>query len=506
MDLFSNSFIDILINKDPNLTVLQYKENSISNKNLLRDSYTLAKNLSDKGIKKGDRVVFLTEINIEFVKLIYANMMLGTIISIIDPEMGKENFKSKLNQFKPQHTFVDSRLLFINEHPIIKFLLHRYKKNFPFYIKTKNCQVFSVGKKLPIFQKHIALNTTFKSDETEMQLLPNNEQDDFLVIYTSGTTSEPKGVVHSYASVSNSLKHLSQLLKANGDQRIATHLPQFALLGINAGLKVFLWDNRMSSDKKLVFIKENSITTLFGPPSDYLELMQACSKSNVIFPACLKSIYLGSAPVYSAFLKKLVLFCPHIKITCLYGMTENLMTCFVDGREKINYSGSGDLVGKLFQNNKVMINENDNEIGINSDQIFKYYWDTDKKSEVHFTGDLGKLDEKGNLVLTGRKKDMIIRKNFNIYPGLYEPIINNLTGISEAVLIGKYNEHIADEIVYLVIESEIQLNEKWIFKQLSTGDFSIDREAMPDKIIFMKLPRSGRQSKVDKKKIREILE
>jgi acyl-CoA synthetase (AMP-forming)/AMP-acid ligase II len=505
MQLYNNSFIELLQKTVPDKLVLQYKAYNISCGNLLNESYALAQQLSQKGIVKGDRVVFLTEINIDFVKLIYANMMLGTIISIIDPEMGRENFKAKLNQFNPQHAFVDRRLLFINEHPIIKYVLKKVKKDFPFYIKTKNCKVFSIGKKLPVFQKHIPVDIKTLSNSAPLNLMPNNEQDDFLVIYTSGTTNEPKGVVHSYASVSNSLFHLSNLLKSNGDQIIATHLPQFVLLGINAGLKVWLWDNKMSGSKKLEFIIENGITTLFGPPSDYLELMQVCEKSKSAFPLCLKNIYIGSAPVYASFLKKLVVFCQRVKITCLYGMTENLMTCFIDAREKINDKGVGDLVGMPFGNNQITISELDNEIGINSDQKFKYYWNQAPQLGFHFTGDLGRIDDKGRLVLTGRKKDMIIRRHFNIYPGLYEPIINHINGITEAVLIGKYDDGIADEKVYLVVESEIVLTKQFIFDQLTFGKYSIDKEAIPDEIIFMKLLRFGRQNKVDKKAIRAIL-
>src|SRR6185436_13381631 len=92
------------------------------------------------------------------------------------------------------------------------------------------------------------------------------EKEDFLITYTSGTLNEPKGVVHSYSSLANSIKYLAQLLQGNGDKVTATHLPHFVLLGINAGVEVHIWDNRMTPEEKLRFIRQHNVTTLFGPP------------------------------------------------------------------------------------------------------------------------------------------------------------------------------------------------------------------------------------------------
>lgn len=183
-------------------------------------------------------------------------------------------------------------------------------------------------------------------------------------------------------------------------------------------------------------------------------------------------------------------------------MTENLMVTYVDSQEKINADIEGDLVGKPFPNVKLAI-ENDGEISLSSDQLFTSYFHAEKHNGTHFTGDLGKIDEHGRLILHGRKKDMIIRGNFNVYPGLYEPTINKIKGIVEAVMIGFYNSKKADEEIILVVESELNLKAEDIFQKLKTGIYSIDKEAIPDKIIFSKLPRSGRQNKVNRKELAE---
>ncbi len=93
---------------------------------------------------------------------------------------------------------------------------------------------------------------------------------------------------------------------------------------------------------------------------------------------------------------------------------------------------------------------------------------------------------------------MIIRRNFNVYPGLFEPTINKIEGVIESAMIGLYNKEKADEEIVLVVETEYRMSEDTLAGKLRAGQYSIDREALPDRIIFMTLPRSGRQNKVNR--------
>lgn len=499
---YTNSFIENLKQWPEDKVVLVDNNKSITAGELIRDSIAMASRLMDNGVKEGDRVVLVLRPGPDFLKIMYTNMIIRTVVSIIDPEMGRENYEAKFKQFNPQHAFVDSRLVLLNEHPILRYILRKLKPSMPFFPKTKYCTIFTLGRKLPILKKHLHLSTAFT---TSSNLNPNlkkaEPKDDFLVTYTSGTLAEPKGVVHSYESLGETMKLLSDLLGKGENERIATHLPHFMLLGVNAGRLVYIWNNELSPKEKLDFIEKNRITTIFGPPSDFIPMMHFLSNRSKSFPACVKNLYFGSAPVHAAFLSRLAKVCNNVQFTCLYGMTENLMVCVQDGHEKINYKGKGDLVGKPFDGVRLEIQE-DAEVGVSSKQKFKNYWHKNPDTEIHLSGDLGEIDSEGRLALIGRKKDMLIRGNFNIYPGLYEPTINKIPGITEAVLIGVYNDQLADEVVCLVIEAEKHFKIEEVMKLLKSGSYSIDKDALPDKIIFRPLPRLGRQNKVDRKKLR----
>ena len=184
-------------------------------------------------------------------------------------------------------------------------------------------------------------------------------------------------------------------------------------------------------------------------------------------------------------------------------MTEHLITSIADGRQKLNYDCTGDFLGDISDTVEIKINS-DGEILVKSNQLFKHYLGQDEVIDFHSTGDLGFIDSKGSLILTGRKKDMIIRRDFNLYPALYEDTVRKIPGILEAVFIGIYDENSFDEKVYLVIETNT-ISEVEVMHKLKTGIYSIDFEALPDKIIKMEMPRLGRHHKIDKIQIAEII-
>ena len=112
--LYSNFFVASLQNAAPDKVLLEADGKEILTNSLLEGSMAIA--LQQKGVKKGDRVILAVKPDIQFLKIFYANMMIGTIMSIIDPQMGRDNYKAKLLQFDPQVAFVDSRLVLLSVH------------------------------------------------------------------------------------------------------------------------------------------------------------------------------------------------------------------------------------------------------------------------------------------------------------------------------------------------------------------------------------------------------
>jgi len=417
-----NPFIKLLTEKasSESIALVEGKHN-YSYKDLLSYSRRLASLLQAKGLKSGDTAVVACAPGFEFLSIIFATMMLKAKVAIIDPHMGRALYRKKLKQLKPKFAFIDSRLLLLQEHPILRWVYKTFSKNGIYLPHSNAYTTIATGRKLPLV----------------------------------------------------------------------------------AGLKVNIWSEKWSSKQKIEYIEENDIHVLFGPPADYMNLINYCEKTRRKLPSCLQHLLIGSAPAHVAFLRKLDdKIDASTQMTCTYGMTEHLLAASCDGREKIAYTCEGDLLGTLVSSVKISISES-GEILIHSDQLFKKYLGKKAQEGFHSTGDLGILDNQGQLILTGRKKDMIIRKNFNIYPGLYEPTIKKIKGVNEAVLIGIYDESISDERVTLVLEANDSLKKRQIESALRDGEFRINPDALPDNILFRTIPRKGRQDKIDRETLRK---
>jgi len=503
MKFYRTPFLDALLKLPESTIVFSEGNQLVLAGELYQKSMSLAQGLRKKGFQEKDRMVIIVPPGKQFLEIFFAANLLKGMLAIIDPEMGRDNFESKLKQFDAKWIFIDSRLLLLKENALLRYLYLKFSKR-PFYFSfIATASIVATGKKLPLFGNFLRLHKLYASPVKTVSFEEEDDQE-FIVTYTSGTLAEPKGVVHSMASLFKSLTKIKDILASTENVRIAAYLPHFLLMGICSGNPVFLYEREKPAKWMIHFFEKNNITTLFGPPSFYLSLIDYCKKQKSLFPASLQLIILGSAPVHPKFIEILYRVIPaHTKILCLYGMTENLIVCSIDGKDKINSTAPGDVVGKPVEGITLSIAA-DGEILLHSQQLFSKYLHLKERETPHPTGDLGYLTTDGTLVLNGRKKDMIIRRDTNIYPAIYEKTIKNIPGVAEAVLVGIYSDQKHDEEVYLVVEAE-KYSEADLMKLIKSGKYSIDKEALPDKIVFMKIPLSGRQNKVDRKKIREEL-
>lgn len=505
---YRSSILEPLIlaaGKEPQQRVLYTGKRSFTAKELLIKAKHLASQLAKQGMQRDDMTVIAISPGVDFITMMYATIMLRAKVAIIDPEMGKELYQVKFAQLQPKWAFVDTRLLFLQEHPLLRYAYFELAKK-PFYFpKYKGLNIIGCGPWLPLLQKYIRIKKLFKAPYQDIQLTADVNNHEYLITYTSGTVQEPKGVMHSLNALNESIGLLIKLINNKPDDIMATYLPHFALMGIAAQLPIFLYNASLSIEKKLKFFDVNKITILFGPPSDFMPMIKYCEKNHCKLPASFRHILLGSAPVHQSFLKRLAAVCPaDIRLTITYGMTEHLLISTADGMEKMNYNGSGDLVGKPVEGVEIKIAD-DGELMVKSNQLYSKYFHLNDRDEYHASGDLTRTDKNGNILLLGRKKEMIIRSNTNIYPALYEGTIKKIPGIDEAALVGVYNLEKEDEDVFLAVETSREMTKKYVMDKISYGEFQIEKNALPDQIYFMKIPRKGRQHKIDRTKIIELI-
>jgi acyl-CoA synthetase (AMP-forming)/AMP-acid ligase II len=376
-------------------------------------------------------------------------------------------------------------------------------------------------------------------------------------VFTSGTTSDPKAVVHTTRTLGGMLGLFAQVGDLRPGQR--AHTDQM-FLGLPAILAGGTWEIPARSPKDAPeafargvagadssFLVPADVTTLL----DVLEARDAAEpgpeggraaeptasaeppdggERRAAGPAVLA---VGAAPVTVALLERGRRVLPGTRWLAVYGATEILPAAVTDADEKIAAAASGDLVGRPLDGIGVRVDPaavdlddaapggpaaSDGEPRVGElvltgpSLMAGYLSDLDAgkpRATEHRTGDLAYQDGDGRVVLVGRNRDMIIRGTVNIYPGLFEPRLRELPGVADAVLVGVPVPD-GDERVVLVVTPEggpggAGAPQIWPGTELARSVADqvagvLDHGALPDLVVEAShLPVAGRSRKPDRR-------
>jgi non-ribosomal peptide synthetase component E (peptide arylation enzyme) len=148
---FRNPFFDALRKTDRNALVFSDGEKHVHAGTILDESLRIAGGLKSTGFRSGDRAVLIIPPGEEFLEVFFAIGLLQGTIAIVDPEMGRQNFEAKLRQLNAKWIFIDSRLMLLKEHPLIRVVYLTFSKK-PFYVTLpESAHIIATGKKLPLF-------------------------------------------------------------------------------------------------------------------------------------------------------------------------------------------------------------------------------------------------------------------------------------------------------------------------------------------------------------------
>jgi len=454
-----------------------------------------AASLKHLGVQKGDRVIFLERPTIRGVAIFFALYRMGATVVIADPAMGNENFLSRVKYSCAKWTVIDPKLNFLRKIPIATKLL-----------RVLNYEIPDLHNTLP---QPIALSKVSNFATETIEEVKIEDESEALIIFTSGTTSSPKGVVHDFGSIRSMLDLICSNVTVTPDDIFYSSQLHFTLIALLTGSSAVMEvKNEFEPKRFYSSIKTFNPSHIFLLPKEGEELIAYTeNRAGTILLESVKTIMFGSAPVLIGFLsnfQKIVSY--QTKFFCLYGSTEILPITIATLEEKLAYGGVGDYLGRPLKGIDVDIR--DQEIVVKGKNLCQRYLHENESLQTFYTGDLGFITSNGSLILTGRKKDMIIKGNHNIYPTLFESTISKIPGVHACAMIGIYDDTKQDERIVLFIEKNSIESDSIFIKNiqnaLKSSEFSIDTYAFPDYIFCRVLPVSGRSRKVDKVKLREI--
>jgi malonyl-CoA/methylmalonyl-CoA synthetase len=310
-----------------------------------------------------------------------------------------------------------------------------------------------------LIEKSRAMPTTFRTVAT-------SGDDLAAILYSSGTTGKPKGVMLTHH---NLLSNVQALVEAWGftDQDVLLHaLPLFHVHGLFVALHCALL-----SRARLLFLPRYDAqqicsllprsTVFMGVPTYYTRLL-AHPQFNREICGGMRLFVSGSAPLLPDTFAHFQARTGHA-ILERYGMTETSMNTS-NPLEGPRVPGS---VGKPLPGIEARIADQQDqpvavgavgEIQVRGPNVFCGYWRRPELSSTAFTsdgffrtGDLGSVDANGYFSIVGRGKDLIISGGFNVYPKEVEDCINALDGVQESAVIGMPHPDFGEAVMAIVV-------------------------------------------------------
>lgn len=307
-------------------------------------------------------------------------------------------------------------------------------------------------------------NSVFVENEIYDNFQSRYNDEEALILFSSGTTGNAKGVVLSHAAINKNADAILDYLNLDKDvfflSKSLSHSSTIVgelLVGLKSRTPIFLSVSYLSPNVLLKNLALSMATIAFLNPT-LLKLLSNINKTlKVEFPK-LKKIYVSGSILNLTMAQKAKISFPKTTIYNVYGLTECGPRVSAQTELQEELSGS---VGKPVKNVKVkIVSPQGKEIGINkpgivsvyTPSLFKYYLGRESsvnKDEWFNTSDIGLIDENNNLYILGRYDNTIISSSHNVCPEEVERIINEIDGVNDCIVIGIKDELYGEKMICL---------------------------------------------------------
>ncbi len=446
--LYDNQLI-----KNPDKVAIIFNGKSTSYGELDRSIKTSARALINLGINRGDRVALFMNNGVELIELYFACFRAGSIAVPLNHRYQTAEVTYAVNHCKAKILIADNDLF-----PRIKDI----KNSLPFVQG-----IYEAGPEPKNGEN--SWNSILENAPVELDWPITDKNDPAMILYTSGSTSKPKGVTHTHSSIFNTCisRKKTQELKEDDVSLVATAICHaggsigntFPTL-YSGGTAVIL----DTADPALFLecVKRYSPTRALLLPAQLLDAVEH-PKAKVVDFGSLKEVETGgdqvSHDLYDHF-KRVTGF----ELSQLYGLTECEGSCFTPlskpiKRGSIGLPRHGVEIRLVKDDSKdVQIGES-GEILIRSDTQMIGYWNDPENTGKTLvdgwlkTGDIARRDDEGYYYFMGRIKEIIIKGGSNIAPGEVEEVLDDHPSVIISGVVGTPNPRYG-ELIHAFIELE----------------------------------------------------
>ncbi|MET0754135.1 MAG: long-chain fatty acid--CoA ligase [Pyrinomonadaceae bacterium] len=482
----------------------------------------VANALAEMGIGHGDKVALACP-NLPFFPIVYYGILKtgATVVPICILFKPREvEYHLRDSDAKAIFTFEGTE-----EFPLGKTV----KEGFD---KVESCEHLIVMTNDPLapspFENSKTLTDITKDQTETFETFPTKPEDTCAILYTSGTTGQPKGAELTHANIMSNVIathgiHLPVLDFTDGEQKtVLITLPLFHTTGQTVQMNTNLYGGcrvvllpKFDAKAALDAMARERVNFWIGVPTMYWAILKYVEENDYDISAIKKYMKVptsGGAPMPVEVMKEFEQVFG-LRVLEGYGLSETSPLACFNHFEKPSKPGS---VGQpIFGVDIRCFDEDDNEVKrgtrgeivIRGANVMKGYYKRPEATAEAFrngwfhTGDIGIMDEEGYLSIVDRKKDMILRGGYNIYPRELEEIIITHPAVSLVAVVAVPDERLGEEVkAYIVRKAGAEITEQemieWCKMQFAANKY-------PRYVEFRSELPVGNTGKIFKRALRE---
>jgi len=409
-----------------------------------RMSARIAACLRDAGVGTGDRVSVQVEKSPQGLSLYLACLRAGFVFHPINPAYKARELEALLRHAEPAAVICDPR-----KEPEAAELAAS--------VGARAVLTLNADGGGSLIERAAGASERFAT-------VPRSSDDPAALLYTSGTTGSPKGIVLSHGNLGSNAEALTSAWGFTAQDRLLHALPIHHVHGLFISLGCVLssgasmtWLPRFAAGDVLRHLPE--CTVMMGVPTYYTRLLAAPELTAELVRG-VRLFVSGSAPLlpetFAEFERR-----TGQPILERYGMTETNVIASnpLHGPRKPGTVGvplPGVDVRIVDERGTALAAGEIGHIEVRGPNVFTGYWRRDAADDFAAdgffkTGDLGVIDEDGYLAIVGRSKDLVITGGLNVYPRDVEAVIDALPGVVESAVIGVPHPDFGEGVVAVVV-------------------------------------------------------
>lgn len=466
-------------------------------------------------LKIGDVVSLWSANSVDSILIQYAASRLGLILCTINPAYQQKELEYVLQKS-------GAKAIFLPGHGSDQEVVNKFMTVLRL-VQTKNLPLEHViamdgdpGKGITSQISMTDLHSLRKGNSENVNIEQSFSADSpSIIMFTSGTTGNPKGAVLSHFNlVNNALFTSSRLSLDVDDARASIPVPLFHVFGMVYGsvmmsvakVPIVLTGYKYSTKSVIDGIASHNCTHTMIVPAMTVDILNTISKMDHNPIPSLKYVIAGSAPTPPEVAKKFVASIPSVEHFYIrYGSTETggcmTMPFPADGPEKTSA-----VVGAPLDLTQVKVCDpksgkevalgDEGEIWVRGHHVMLGYWEDEVKTKEAIengwfkTGDMGVMQDDGCVSLVGRMKEMIIRGGENIYPKEIENLLHQHPHVYEAFVCGVPDPRLGEKVCAWIKlkDRETRLSEAEV-KAFCEG--KISKFKIPEYVLFVEdFPRT----------------